>query len=379
MGKVSEGCRYGELSLRIIDKFSTKELRARSLLRVALNLRSFKEPFRISCEAIMEAHRLGLSTGDIETAMWAATAACNVRLQSGQPLPAVAKSLREFIQLCEEYKQYAIGLYNRPVLQFCLNLMGGASGSPLTLTGEAMDEKKMLEQARTEHNTGLVSLILYLKCQLAVYFNEFSHAASLVAEVKRSSKLNLPLIPMLSILSMFLEGIVGAELSKTCKLPSLQRQRYIRASRDRLKKLKEAAIHCPENMMSKVNIIEAELAACDGQYDKALSKYKQCIVFAEHEGFIHEHAISCEKTGNMLRDCCGNLSEAESYFLKARDLYKRYGAKVLENRMTRAIESCKDFSFVVEVTKEGRGSGCLWLEGPFIPRLSDDDFAIMGY
>ena len=291
------------------------------------------------------------------------------------------KSVRGYIELCCDYKQSAIGLFNLPILQFCLNLMGQATSSPLVLTGEAMNEKKLLKQARAEHNTGLVTLILYLKRYLAMYFNDLEYAESLSKKLRRSSKLDLPLIPILSFFGFFMDALAAVEKAKICKRPSVSRRRCIKFARQRLKKMKEGALHCPENFQGKVLLIEAELATCSGDYDRALSKFKQSIVFAEHQGFIHEHAFTCEKMGRMLRDCCGKAADAEMYFVKARDLYRQYGASLLETRITGEIEKCCQHG-VTGILKRGRerkfGLHCRAF-GRYMPQLSKDDFAVMGY
>jgi hypothetical protein len=69
MGKVAEGWRFGQLSLSLMNKHPTKELMARALQRVGINLKTYKEPFRYCLETMVESHRLAMLTGDLETGM----------------------------------------------------------------------------------------------------------------------------------------------------------------------------------------------------------------------------------------------------------------------------------------------------------------------
>ena len=379
MGNVSEGCRFGELSLEIMEKRPTKELMARALQRVGLHLKIFKDPFHVTVETLSEAHRLGMMTGDIETAMFAASSACGVRCYTGEPLFSVSIIAKQYIDLCNDYGQHMIGNLLRPIQQFCCNLMGRASGNPLILTGEAMDEKRLVREARAEHNTGLQCTVLFFKYALATYLNELAYAESISDQIRLVMDGRHPFIPMVWTFHCFYEGLVSAARAMAYRKPSVSRNREIRLAHQRLKSIREVARHCPENMMNKVHLLQGDLFACSGKYDHAELEYRQSIVFAEHEGFISEQALACEKMARMLRDGCGKRDKAETYFLRALALYNTYGATILVDKITKELESCKSVAAdecLDDTARRKKGTRVPFSPGCLVPMISESDLTM---
>ena len=359
-----------------MEEYPAKELVARALLRVGLNLRSFQEPLRLNTATVLEAHRLGMLTGDVETAMYAATAACGVRFYSGEPLPLVAKATRDMIQQCEEYRQHA-GVLALPLLQCCLNLMGRAAGDPLVLTGEAMNEEKMLRRARAEHNTGLLSFLLTMKYIVAIYLKEHEAAESVNKHLRRIiNKKHPPFLPVTWTFHHFFEGI-AAVASARKNQPLLSRTHQMRVARRRLQQIAEAGSQCPENMMNKVHLLDADLQACRGNFDQAESKYRQSIVFAEHEGFLPEQALACEQLADLhlQQNTSNSARKAESRLQQARAIFTKYGARLLVDQIDEKLGSLRlKPEIVVPAKGSKRWSKTDFNYGCFVPKLVDDDF-----
>ena len=378
-GYVQEGCRFGELSLKIIKRHGTKELMARTLQRVGLNLRSYTEPLRYNTATMLEVRSLGMATGDVETAMYAATTACGCRFYAGDLLPSIAKDTEQCIAECMQYGQHATSALMRPLLQSCFNLMGQAAGSPVVLTGEAMNENQVIAQARITHNTGLISMILMLKFVLATYVNDVQSAETISEQLRQVINRNHPpSFPILWTFHQFYEGLVAATIARMHGKTSFQRSHHLRIARRRLKTLQETACHCPENLMNKVHMLEGDLAVCTGKYALAESKYRQSIVFAEHEGFLPEQALACEKLAQLLliRDP-QDVAKAEKYICQATTLYEKYGATVLASHVRARFQPVSHGADKVlpERAVKGRASGGFY-NGCYVPLLSERDFQI---
>ncbi|CAB9529471.1 expressed unknown protein [Seminavis robusta] len=339
IGKVNEGCRFGELSLKILKKHPTKELMARALQRVGLILRIHKQPFRYALETLFESNRLAMMTGDLETAFYSTSSACGVKFWTGEALESVVESSFKYMQLCNDYGQHHIARVYLPVIQACHNLMGKAAENPTVLTGEIMNEKEFLARARQEHNTGLESLTLMIKYVLATYLNEVAYAESLSVQIRRLINGKLPpMVPIMWTFHQFFEGLVAVALASKHSKHSITRNRELRVATRKLKIIRRASNHCPENMANKALLIEADLAASQGKFDLAESKYRQSIVFADHEGFLAEQALASEKLALMLRDHTNKTAETSQYFVQARNLYAKYGATILVDRVTKELE-----------------------------------------
>jgi tetratricopeptide (TPR) repeat protein len=307
--------------------------------------------------------------------MYSACTACGLRFWTGNDLKSVLASARQCFDLCHDYGQHHIALLCKPLLQGCLNLMGHAAGSPLILTGEIMDEKAFLNKARVEHNTGLEFFALQIKYVLATYLGEFIYAETLSAQIRHSVDGNHPpVVPLIWTFHQFYEGLVTAAHANSYQKPSFTRKRALLTASRRLKAIRQAAEHCPENMMNKVHLIEADLCVCYGKFDKAESKYRQSIVFAGHEGFLAEQALACEKLARMLRDHTEKVEQAADYFDRALALYKQYGATILVDRLSREIEIGHRQNTYRDCLDQKWPGRAHFRDGCLIPDLCERDF-----
>jgi hypothetical protein len=62
--KVEEGCYYGRLSFRILEKYPVKEFTARTIIACWGNVMTETEPLRTCIPHYIRAHQSALSTGD---------------------------------------------------------------------------------------------------------------------------------------------------------------------------------------------------------------------------------------------------------------------------------------------------------------------------
>lgn len=65
-GDVNNGYRVGQIALAILERFKAKEWMARVYSAVYGLCFTWRDPFRHSLKPLLAAHRVGLSTGDIE-------------------------------------------------------------------------------------------------------------------------------------------------------------------------------------------------------------------------------------------------------------------------------------------------------------------------
>jgi hypothetical protein len=72
-------------------------------------------------------------------------------------------------------------------------------------------------------------------------------------------------------------------------------------------------------------LLEAEIAAANGEDTVALSKYEESISTAGREGFLHEQAFACERAGYALLEW-GRVAESRAYLEQACTFYEQWGA-----------------------------------------------------
>lgn len=250
-----------------------------------------------------------------------------IALYVGDPLQTIIESATHMRRICNEHQHPFIDDFIGPLLQTCYNLQGRGSRDPLILDGDAMIEKELVEKASAERlATGFVWIYM-AKYFLSMFLNEFDYAESLSKEINKHIKDIV--LPFMKPYHIWCEGLVAAARGKASSTRRAKAQK-------RLKQLKKIAKDCPENLANKVFLLEAELAACRGKHDDALSLYEKSAASAAKEGYVHEQALACEKAALMLRGC-GSLREARTNFMNARNLYEMWGANLKVDEMERLL------------------------------------------
>jgi predicted ATPase len=72
VGDVKSGYQFGQLALRLLDKFNAKELKARTLFIVNYFIRHWQDHLGETLTPLLDAYLIGLETGDLEYAAYSA-------------------------------------------------------------------------------------------------------------------------------------------------------------------------------------------------------------------------------------------------------------------------------------------------------------------
>jgi len=201
----------------------------------------------------------------------------------------------------------------RPVWQMSLNFLGQAAGNPTQLTGEVLKDddietlSREVGRGRTMHSNAS----LY-KMMLAYHFSDFETAATYTKQARL-------------VYQTF--GTLGAALARLydcLTLLEILKQRrwgrrwsyHMQVVRNHLKMFRYWAHRCPENNMSKLCLVEAEVARVLNQPMEAQAKYYCAILLARDGGILMEHALVNERAGKYQLEL-GNVSKAQELLQEA--------------------------------------------------------------
>lgn len=172
----------------------------------------------------------------------------------------------------------------------------------------------------------LLSVSVSCQLLLAVYTNDWVEGLRIWEKARK-----LPYDEMYAVVLVtqlhFLFGMV--EVLAACET----RKKKAWAGWRSLRKLRalKRAMTCPENIVNKIFLIEAERAALQGYNEKAKRKFLASVRYARESNFIHEEALAYERLARALSSW-GDIAEAEGYKKEAAILYHRWGfaAKVVQ-------------------------------------------------
>ena len=318
--------------MKLFERFPSRQLHAKVIYLFWVAIQTAKESFRSVLDPVWRSYRLGMKSGDIEIAMAAGVFHCVFRVYLGDPLDDIIKVSNRLEDLSRSYGQQKVHTIACTALQACHNLQGKAQDS-LTLAGDFLNEAEAVESLKKQNLKSLTTVILHFKYMMATLMHEYRMADALYQGNKKLFKDFI--IPTLTIYRDFFQALVSAGLARE-ESGAWSKRRRLGEVRRMHKRLTLRLAHCPDNIINKLYLIEAEMEFCRGRYSTALLKYKKSISYAQRESFVSDHALACEKTGIMLRHA-GRYSEAVQYFEKARTQYSAWGAFLKVQQMDKLI------------------------------------------
>ena len=317
--EIEAGYRFGQLALKLIDKFNAKEIKARTHELFHAFVRPWKEPPQNIIADLYETIQIGLDTGDIEYASYAALYCGVFPLLMGEPLESVEHRCVLQLDLVEKL-QYAHTLnYLKIWRQLALNLSGKATESTL-LNGADFNESEMRQQfLETQNSTSLFALHV-AKGILLLFLTESNTSVS-----------------MFQLADQYQEGgtsfITGAYrfyyslalLADYVQLESTKQAANLSQVAVNQEKLKNWADHAPMNFQHKYDLVEAEKARVLGQKWEAAEYYEKAIAGARENEYLQEEALAYELAARFYF-AHGMEKFATTYLAEAYYRYQRWGA-----------------------------------------------------
>jgi len=325
MKRVDDTKRFADTSLKILESYQIKEWIPRVYL-VTYGMVSYCfKPIRDIEESLNYGIQIGLETGDLEFAMVSVHILLLHGFVAGKPLEEQEKRAAPLLKLMVEYKQDHTLALASPSVQAVHNLLG-RSEDPCVLTGEIMNQEKLLEAAKIGHNFGAMSSTAVWRMVLAYIMNNYELALDMAEKCRPHLKRQGLMVFVLRYYRAL------ASLALLQEFPNQrrkQRRKYVSNARSALKFLKSVSRYCPSNVMNKIFLLEAEFAVLKGKLDLAIPFYQRSIELSQTEGFLHEQALANERAGLALQRFGRGGDEAGSmrFLVEAHDLYKKWGSK----------------------------------------------------
>lgn len=175
LGDIATGYRFGQLALKLVSQFDTRELKCKVINIVNAFIRHWKEHGSQTIPAFVEALQSSLSTGNIEYAGYSSINYCHYTFLIGEELEQVSTAQQPYIDLMQKLKQeYALHSVST-VGQTVLNLLG-ESAHPCQLVGDRFDEETMLPAIQSANVMTSLFMIYFYKSMLLYLFKQYNAA-----------------------------------------------------------------------------------------------------------------------------------------------------------------------------------------------------------
>jgi len=319
VGDIDSGYQFGQLALRLMERFNAKEYTAKLCFIYNIIIRHWKEHLRVTVQG-RDGYQSGLETGDLVFGSYCAFLYCISLYFTGRELALVEREMAAYTEAVAQLNQQLTVNFLKIYRQSVLNLIN-PSGDPGNLTGEIYNEAEMLP-FMLEVNDRTSLFYVYLNKMIPYYlFQDYRQALenAPLAEQYSGGVIGSLYIPIFYLYDSLIRLAIFPDADNAEQEQLLEK---VNANQE---KMKTWAGHGPMNYLHKYYLVEAERARVLGQDGAAREYYDKAIDLAQENEFLSEEALAYELAGKfyLLK---GQTRLAQHYLRDAHYAYRRWGA-----------------------------------------------------
>ena len=311
------GYELARLGIQLMEALDLKEINCRVSLSFNAATRFYQEPLSASLEPLLEAHKIGIETGDFFNAGYSAVGRCQIAFMCGKELNWLKGELSTLKAALKKI-DYILG---SPRVEMLMKTVMVLMEEPATLSSGIIDQyhrvtsKEFLYYEQSYFN--------YQKLVLQTLFGEYEAARETVFE-------------MINLMKTYKDSLVDplancyrslALLAVYGQVPDREKEEILTQVHEHQETLEKLARCAPPNYLHKYHLVEAErMRVLEGEPDTIMHHYDQAITLARESEFIHEEALANELAARYLLNQ-GQNDAARAYLRSAMEKYEAWGAK----------------------------------------------------
>ncbi len=346
MGKYREGHAFGELALRICDRFHGRAPTATVCLVVGSEVIPWVQHVRHALPVIDRGYHEGLNSGDILWAGYLVMYRVVLDAFSGKRLDELLDGLPDQLGFTSRTQNSgaAAGIIAH---QIVLSALAGRTKSSSDFAAAGVDEATFLQSCEQQQLAMAICFYKILKAQALFLFGQPKEALIATREVEHLLRfiVNHPnLADHLLYQSVALTALwSGGDTDEG------------RATMERLganlAQLRVWSDNCPENFLAKRLIVEAEIARIRGDETAATDCYDRAIDAANEGQFVQDAALANELAARYVMERRPTSRVGAMYLRDARYAYRLWGA----DRKVEELEI--EFPQLLTEYRDGRVAG----------------------
>ncbi|MDJ0695612.1 ATP-binding sensor histidine kinase [Mastigocoleus sp. MO_188.B34] len=312
---------FGDMAVQLCEQFDNADVRGMTNFLFAADVHSWSRPIREADIYYDNAYKYGMDAGNWLTVGFMMMQSGSDRLTSGKNLDelyAIATTHAEFLRHIKSFENLDALIVG--VIQPIRNLLG-LTHTCLTFDDDCFSESKYLEKYSDTlyHLAWLYSVKIrhsYLFENQAAYPDLIPQLSIIENTVSSHAK-----VPS----SVFYVALMHISLAESAR-DEKERQLHWQALIPLEEKLSQWQTACPENILHKCLLIQAEKARLNGQKLEAINLYEQAITTAQAHEYSYEEALANELAAKFYLDW-GKEKVAATYMQEAYYCYAKWGAK----------------------------------------------------
>jgi predicted ATPase/serine phosphatase RsbU (regulator of sigma subunit)/tRNA A-37 threonylcarbamoyl transferase component Bud32 len=336
MGEIDAGYKFGQLAMKLLDCFDAREIQCKVLHLVSSCILHWKNPAKELLKIQTRCIDIGMETGDLDYACYAAMYHCFYIFVAGDNLDQIVLDQAKNIAIIDKCQKEFPFYYAKIWRQISLNLSGIYADDQCSLIGESFNEAEMLPYLIEVNNRHSIFALYFGKAFLLYLYKNYERS---LEYTKLAIEYAEPMITTTIYCDhnfYYSLALLGCYLQHD----SSQQAENMALVKENQAKMQLWASHIPANHRHKYELVEAEKARVLGETLRAMKYYDRAIQSAKESEYI-----ACEALANELAAEFYLSLEIEkiarTYIIEAHYCYSRWGsqAKVedLESRYPHLI------------------------------------------
>lgn len=327
IGDINSGYEFGNLSLKLLEKFNAKEYKSQTIVLINTFITSWKVNTKNILNEFVKAYFIGLETGNIN---YACTSACLYSIYayySGENLVDLEHKMSEYRKTMQKVNNKESLTTQSIYEQAVLNLIGYSENTHC-LKGTVYDENKMISVHLETQDIGTLCNVYINKSILSYMFSKYDKAMdnSLIAKRYLTGVSGTLTVPIFYFYNSLILLANFHQCSVTMQKKILHK---VNANQQKMKKWSQ---HASSNFLHKFYLVEAELARILEKVLDAVNFYEKAIKLASDNGYIQDKALSNELIAKFYVSI-GNKKIAKVYMEEAVYCYTLWGATAKINQL----------------------------------------------
>ncbi|KAL7574980.1 hypothetical protein ACA910_010799 [Epithemia clementina (nom. ined.)] len=338
-GDSNTASEFGQLSLEMLQRSKSLVALPRTHLIIYTFINHIRQPLLHGVEPLLNAHRIGLESGELEYGSLAVSSYASLYVIFGLPLPNFSTDMRTISEQLHHFRQNVALAALLPWWQFGMNLMG-ESANVLKLTGEAMIEEVFESDVAGK---AAEKTLNFIRLMLSYLFDELDVAMGMYDKLREWQKATLTGTHYINHFQHCYCGLLNMSMAR--KTGKSKFRKNAKGHLSELEKLvKSGAMNCSPMLL----ILKAEDFALSGNHLKAQETYNMAISRSARSGFIHLQAITNERAG-FYNHGKGDFFWASTYLSQALRNYSEWGANA---KVENLLKKCRDLGISIDFSTE---------------------------
>lgn len=314
-GNPKKGLEYGEVGIRLAERFGNQDILAKCLFSNGFFLNHWVNPPSTNLPLLSKAITISYQTGDMVFYSYSVAAYILSLIDSGTPLDRVLNSVEHFFDSVQA--MHVEDVFNLLVLlRQVIFALKGETDDPTSLNAVDFDESVFAEKLKSSSMQSIYAVYLVQKLKLYYMYGQFDMALEICSELQEYAQ-------ELMGLSVYPEYYQYYSL--TLLEIDARRQSGFNSIHANQRKLAHWMRFAPQNFRHRWLIVQGVWQYKRGHHEGAVQHLAEALQIAQRQGYVQDEALINEILGNIYIHT--NQAMIRRMYLKnAYALYKHWGA-----------------------------------------------------